>query len=334
MKLRKVYALIILIVIMLSLLCGCNKKVYITTGLKSDEIFKLSGNPCSTGQIMLILMAEKNRYESDFGSDIWQYKNNSLESSLEEEIKEKVKTQLVQLKTIELLGKENKILLSDEEKELIKQAANEYYSSLTDKEKELLKAAEEDVQKLYTSFYIADKLYDKLTKDIKLEVSDEEARVIKCKYIFIDIAEGKENALEKANTVHELLVAGNDFNAVAKQYSSSEEVDVQLSRNIVYSEFKDDVFALTQGQISDVVENEKGYYIFLCVSDYLEAETLANKENIVNEYKKEQYQKIYKPFEAEQTFEFNDKFWEKVEISKYKEVQTINLYEVYNEYFK
>ena len=50
--------------------------------------------------------------------------------------------------------------------------------------------------------------------------------------------------------------------------------------------------------------------------------------------KKEQYQKIYKPFEAEQTFEFNDKFWEKVEISKYKEVQTINLYEVYNEYFK
>ena len=167
-----------------------------------------------------------------------------------------------------------------------------------------------------------------------MEVSDEEARVIKCKYIYIDIIEGKEKALEKANTVHELLSAGNDFNAVAKQYSSSEEIDVQLSRNVVYSEFKEDVFALTQGQISNVMESEKGYYIFLCVSDYLEAETLVNKEKIVNDYKKEQYQKIYKPFEAEQTFEFNDKFWEKVELSKYKEVKTINLYEVYNEYFK
>lgn len=315
---------------MLSLLCGCNKKVYITTGLKSDEIFKLSGNPCSTGQIMLILMAEKNRYEADFGSDIWQYKSDSLKSNLQEELKEKVKTQLVHLKTIELLGKENKILLSDDEKELIKKAAHEYYSGLTDKEKELLKVTEEDVQNLYTSFNIADKLYYKLTKDIKLEVSDEEARVIKCKYIYIDISKGKE----KANTVHEMLTAGNDFNAVAKQYSSSEEVDVQLSRNIVYSEFMEEVFSLTQGQISNVLENENGYYIFLCVSDYLESETLDNKEKIINDYKKEQYQKIYKPFEAKQTFEFNDKFWEKIEISKYKEVKTINLYEVYNEYFK
>lgn len=330
MKLKKAYALIILIVIMLSLLCGCNKKVYITTGLKSDEIFKLSGNPCSTGQIMLILMAEKNRYEADFGSDIWQYKSDSLKSNLQEELKEKVKTQLVHLKTIELLGKENKILLSDDEKELIKKAAHEYYSGLTDKEKELLKVTEEDVQNLYTSFNIADKLYYKLTKDIKLEVSDEEARVIKCKYIYIDISKGKE----KANTVHEMLTAGNDFNAVAKQYSSSEEVDVQLSRNIVYSEFMEEVFSLTQGQISNVLENENGYYIFLCVSDYLESETLDNKEKIINDYKKEQYQKIYKPFEAKQTFEFNDKFWEKIEISKYKEVKTINLYEVYNEYFK
>lgn len=330
MKLKKAYALIILIVIMLSLLCGCNKKVYITTGLKSDEIFKLSGNPCSTGQIMLILMAEKNRYEADFGSDIWQYKSDSLKRNLQEELKEKVKTQLVHLKTIELLGKENKILLSDDEKELIKKAAHEYYSGLTDKEKELLKVTEEDVQKLYTSFNIADKLYYKLTKDIKLEVSDEEARVIKCKYIYIDISKGKE----KANTVHEMLTAGNDFNAVAKQYSSSEEVDVQLSRNIVYSEFMEEVFSLTQGQISNVLENENGYYIFLCVSDYLESETLDNKEKIINDYKKEQYQKIYKPFEAKQTFEFNDKFWEKIEISKYKEVKTINLYEVYNEYFK
>lgn len=330
MKLKKAYALIILIVIMLSLLCGCNKKVYITTGLKSDEIFKLSGNPCSTGQIMLILMAEKNRYEADFGSDIWQYKSDSLKSNLQEELKEKVKTQLVHLKTIELLGKENKILLSDDEKELIKKAAHEYYSGLTDKEKELLKVTEEDVQNLYTSFNIADKLYYKLTKDIKLEVSDEEARVIKCKYIYIDISKGKE----KANTVHEMLTAGNDFNAVAKQYSSSEEVDVQLSRNIVYSEFMEEVFSLTQGQISNVLENENGYYIFLCVSDYLESETLDNKEKIINDYKMEQYQKIYKPFEAKQTFEFNDKFWEKIEISKYKEVKTINLYEVYNEYFK
>ena len=66
----------------------------------------------------------------------------------------------------------------------------------------------------------------------------------------------------------------------------------------------------------------------------MEAETLVNKEKIVEEYKKEQYLKIYKPFEAKQTFEFNDKFWDKVELAKYKEVKTKSLYEVYNNYFK
>ena len=314
--------------------CGCNKKVYITTGLKANEIFKISGNPCSAGQIMLILMAEKNRYEADFGSDIWEYKNDSIKTNLEDEIKAKVKTQLSDLKTIELLSKDYKILLSDEEKELIKTAANEYYLTLTEDEIELLNVTEEDVQQLYTSFCIADRVYYKLTKDIKLEVSDEQARVIKCKYVYIDLSEGKDNAKKKADTVHELLVAGNDIGAVAKQYSSSEEVDIQFSRNTVHSGFEEKLYSLKQGEISDVVENENGYYIFQCVSDYLETETAINKEKIVEDYKKEQYLKIYKPFEAEQTFEFNNKFWDKIKLEKYKEVKTKNLYEVYNSYFK
>ena len=105
--------------------------------------------------------------------------------------------------------------------------------------------------------------------------------------------EEQNNALETATTVHELLAAGNDFNSIAKQYSSNEEIDIQLSRNTVYNEFKEEVFSLKQGQISNIVTNEKGYYIFLCVSDYLEAETLANKDKIVDEYKRAQYEKIY-----------------------------------------
>ena len=40
------------------------------------------------------------------------------------------------------------------------------------------------------------------------------------------------------------------------------------------------------------------------------------------------------PFEADQTFEFNNKVWDKVKLSKYSEVTTSSLYEVYNEYFQ
>ena len=334
MKLKKIYALILAFAMIMSFFSGCDRKVYITTGLKNNEIFKLSSNPCSVGEIMLILMAEKNRYESDFGTDIWQYKSDDLKHGLDGEIKDKVKNQLIKLKTIELLAKERKIVLSGEEKDLLKKAAKSYYSTLTEKEIDLLKVNEEDVLSLYTSFYMADLVFNKLTKDAKIEVSDEEARVVKCKYIFIDTSKDKEAANEKAIMVHDLLVAGNDFNSVAKEYSDSTEINAELSRRTIDTEFEQDIFKLTQGQISQILENENGYYIFLCVSDYMEAETLVNKQTIVDNYKKSEYEKIYNPFEAKQTLEFNDKIWKKVELSQYSEVTTASLYKVYNEYFK
>ena len=334
MKLKKIYVYILSIALFASLLCGCNKKVYITTGLKSDEIFKLSGEACSLGQMMLVLMTEKNRYEEDFGNDIWSYENKNLDVNLEEQIKDKVKKQVSELKTIELFAKENKIQFSDDEVELIKKAAKKYFDSLSKEEIELLKLKEIDVEKLYSSFYYADKVYSKLTKDISLEVSDEEARVIKCKYVFINASENKEQAKLKAEEVKKLLLDGNDFNSVAKKYSDGENNQVQLSRDSVTEEFADKLFALAKGEFTNIIENQDGYYIFLCVEDYLQAETEANKLTIAENYKREKYEKLYKPFEAEQTFEFNDKVWDKVKLDDYSEVVTQSLYDVYNEYFK
>lgn len=334
MKLKKIYALILIFSIVLCLFCGCDRKVYITTGLKDNEIFKLSSNPCNVGEIMLILMAEKNRYESDFGVDIWQYKSDDLNQGLDEEIKDKVKQQLIKVKTIELFAKKHKVVLSDEEKALLKEAAKTYYSTLTKEEKDILKVKESDVLSLYTSFYMADMVYYKLTKDIDIEVSDEEARVVKCKYIFIDSREDKNTSYEKALTVQALLSAGNDFNMVAKEHSDSAEINAELSRKTIYAQFEETIFSMTQGQISPILENEDGYYIFLCVSDYMESETMANKIKIADDYKKSEYEKKYNPFEADQTLEFNDKVWDKVKIEEYSEVTTDNLYKVYNEYFK
>lgn len=333
MKHKKIYVYILSIALLVGLLCGCNKKVYITTGLRSDEIFKLSGEACSLGQMMLVLMTEKNRYEEDFGSDIWLYENKNLDVNLEEQIKDKVKKQVSELKTIELFAKENKIQFSEEEVELIHKAAKKYYESLSEKEIELLKLKENDVEKLYSSFYYADKVYSKLTKDITLEVSDEEARVIKCKYVFIDASQNKDEAKLRAEDVKKLLLEGNDFNSVAKKYSDSENNQIQLSRESVAEEFGDKLFSLTKGEFSDIIENYNGYYVFLCVEDYLQAETEANKLTIAENYKREQYGKMYKPFEAKQTFEFNDKVWDKVSLDNYSEVVTDNLYDVYNEYF-
>ena len=345
MKNRKIFAICVCFVIVLSTLFGCNKKIYITTGLKQDEIFKLSGEPCRLAEVLLVLMTEKSRYEKDLGKDIWSYRVDDESKNLEEEIKSKVKSQMAELKTVELLAKNNKIQLSDTEKEKIASASKEFINLLSDETKKKLSLKENDVNSLYTSFYMADKVYDKLTGNVKPEISDEEARVIQIRYLYISkfatnesgekvqlSQEEMEQKISRLNEASTLLSEGNDFLAVLAQYSEADTDEIYVSKGNVAEEISSAAFSLKSGEISKTVETEDGYYIILCIKDYIEDLTAENKIRMEEEYKKKVYNDTYIPFEAEQTFEFNDKVWNNIHFQDYKEVDISQLYEVYNKW--
>lgn len=345
MKLKKIIVVLMCIAAFTGLLCGCDKKIYITTGLKDSEIFKLSGQPCRLSEMLLVLMTEKNRYEADLGNGIWLYEGSEEGRSIQEEIKTKVKSQLAQLKTIELMAEKEEILLSDTEKMALESAAKEYFTSLSEDTVKLLQVTEDDVLSLYTSFYMADKVYEKLTIDVNVEVSDEEARVIEFKYILfatcklneagdkvpVDEQE-KKSAYTKAQEALELLNSGSDFATIANKYSDSNDTGGYLSRGEVQESIEEAVYKLKTGEISSIIEAEDGYYILMCVSDYLEAETIENKARLMEQYKKKAYDDIYVPFEADQTFEFNNKVWDEIDLKDYSEVTTSTLYNVYNKW--
>ena len=344
MRLKKLMAAAMCIFLLAGALCGCDKKIYITTGLKADEIFKLSGEPCSLAEILLVLMTEKSRYEEDLGVDIWSYNSADGDKNLEDEIKSKVKTQLAELKTIELLADKEKIALSDSDSEKLKSAAKEYYESLSEETIELLGVTEEDVLSLYTSFYKADKVYEKLTSDVNPEISDEEARVIQVRYMLFPTCNidesGQKIPLEEqdkllvqqeaAEALKE-LDSGNDFSRVCAKYTG-EAINAYISRDNIQEAIENVVFELESGQISPIIETSDGYYIFMSVSVYFESQTVDNKVKMQEEYKREAYSQVYKPFQAEQTFEFNNKVWDNIHLQDYIEVNTLSLYDVYNKW--
>ena len=343
MKSRKIVAVCVCMIMVLITLFGCNKKIYITTGLKQNEIFKLSGEPCRLAEILLVLMTEKSRYEKDLGSDIWSYSTNGDTSNLEDEIKAKVKSQMAELKTIELLAKQQGITLSESEKNKLASAAKEYFDSLTEDTRKSLGVTELDVLSLYTSFYTADKLYKKLTDDVDVEISDEEARIIQIRYIFFSAVttdesgqkiqisgQDKETLEGRVSEAVGLLDGGSDFIMVASEYSDGDTDDIYLSRGSVNEDIEKAAFSLKTGERSSVIETEDGYYIILCMADYLEDMTAENKVKMKERYKKEAYNSIYLPFESEQTFEFNDKVWNNIHFEEFKDVVTSSLYDVYN----
>ncbi len=345
MRYKKVIALGLCMMMLMLALCACDKKIFITVGLKDSEAFKLSGQPCTMSEMMLVLMTEKSRYESDLGDGIWLSAGSSDSATLEDDIKQKVKNEMVELKTIVAFADKKNIKLSDEEKLNLTAAATEYMSTLSDDVKTALNVSLSDVENLYTSFYKVEKVYDKITQDVVVEISDEEARVIEVNYIFIatcrlDADNNKlpfsENELAAANAkaekVKELVAKGSDFVSLVKDYSDSTEYERVFSRGQLIEDIEEVAFQLEVGEVSDIITTEDGYYFIKCVDDYLENETAANKAKMEDNIKKTTYEEVYNPFKAEQTLEFNNKIWNALELADYSDIDTLKLYEIYNKH--
>lgn len=345
MRYRKVLALGLCIIMMLLSLCACDKKIFITVGLKDTEIFKLSGEACTMSEMMLVLMTEKSRYESDLGEGIWLSEGSSDATTLEDDIKQKVKNEMVELKTIVAFADNQKIQLTEEEKLSITAAATEYMATLNDEAIAAMNVSLADVESLYTSFYKVEKVYNKITDGVEVEISDEEARVIEVNYIFIATCrldadnqkiELSENELAAADakvaTVKSLIEKGSDFLSIAKEYSDSAEYQRVFSRGQLLEAIENVAFDLEIGETSDAISTDDGYYFIKCIDDYLEAETASNKEQMEDDIKKTTYDELYNPFKAEQTLEFNKKIWDNLKLSDYSDIDTLALYETYNKY--
>lgn len=322
------------------LLTGCGKDIKLTTGLAKNEMFKIQGETEELAEMTLVLVNEKNSCENSLGQDIWNRTFDGI--SLEDEIKEKVKKQLIELFVIYQMAKKDGMTLSDGDKEQIGQAADTYFAEIPDEEQKKLGITRDTVYHFYEKLCLTDLYYEKKTKDEGQEISDEDARVIKVMYIYFKTGEKdiygnvspyEESRVaaikEKALGVLDKVNQGGDFQSFAAEYSDSSEYQSVFGRGTMQESFEEAAFSLTSGQNSGLVEAEDGYYIIKCVNDYLEKETEENKVSMRKKYKAEAFLKIYRPFLENQDVEFNNKVWDKISMEEYQDCSTDRLYEVY-----
>lgn len=306
-------------------LWGCSQPIKITTGLKDDVIFRLSDEKCSMAEIMITLINEKNQYEKDFGAEIWDKTVDGV--SMQESIKKSVRERQVYLEAVYMYAKSMDIVLTDEEKTLLSNAAKKYFGTLTDKERELTGAEEEDILNIYKKNFLAEKVYEEVTDDVTYEVSDEEARVMSVMYIYVSKKDGTGET--DINEAYKKVQSGTDFYSLALEYSDDAIVQLEIGRGDMVPEVEDKVFGLKDGECTDIIEADNGYYIVRCVEDYLRDKTDSNKEKILQKKKNDEFLKKFEPFMEKQRLDFNDREWDKVELGKYTECKTDTLFDVY-----
>ncbi len=325
MRCRRRYGLVSLLLAVCLGLSGCqNTKIVLTTGLASDELFRIGEVSCMLPEALVYLMNQKGGYENIYGAGMWEHSLGDM--TMEAYLKNQVLSELAQVKSMVLLAEEREIVLSEEETARAAAAAEEYFGSLEEKEVAALRVDQEIVRKMYEDYCLAFKTYGQITEDVSVEISDDEARIIQLQQMLLP----EEHLAEE---LREKLEQGEDFGSLAANYSKIAQTTVNIARGDKGGEYEAIAFDLDNGEISPVFAEDGGYYILKCLNTYMEEESEANKIQVAQREKTERFRSIYEELMENTLSEFQEKLWDKVNFSDYGEVQTSSFFDLYEKYF-
>ncbi|MDO4266324.1 MAG: peptidylprolyl isomerase [Eubacteriales bacterium] len=278
-------------------------------------------------QSMIVLVNERNRYQNLYGAGIWEARFGDTDSTFEEYMIQNVKSFLEQIKTITMLAEERGITVTSQERDALRTLSEQYYTALSDADRELIGCSEEDVQLLYTDYYLAEKTAAQLTASADSELSDSEVKIIQVEQIVT-------GSLKKAKALLKMIkIDGDDFTTMAARYSESDEIERTLSRGASQTIYDKTAFSLDEGQVSNIVEMDGMYYIIKCTNGYDEAATLARKDKLQKAILDQSFMNVYEPYSREHTVRFSESFWNRVGFSGGEESQVTNFFDLYRAAF-
>lgn len=308
--------LIMLITVVEPLLTGCsgNTKYILTTGFGRDEIMRIGDDSCSTQEALLYLASIKNEYTDTFGQEIWSVSNNGV--TVEDNIKDMVLGRIIKIKVMNLMAADMNVQLDDDMRKQVEARAKEYYDSLPESEKKHLGNIEyEDVRQYYMDMEVAELLYQELTNDVNAEISDDEARTVVVKQIFISYGKNdvdRMDARSKAEEVSERLQNGESFDKLLGEYSDLGEQSMSYQKGDLDDTLETCIFNMGKDEVSKVLEGLDGYYIMYCVNPNDLSVTDVTKAEIIEERKKVAFDEKYQRYFETVTYYINDEAWEKL----------------------
>lgn len=313
------------------LLAGLAVSMGILTGCESGSntivVGKKNEKGYSRAEVMVIAMTEKKRYEEVCTDQVWGVSVGKDGESFEKYLKKQLRSFMDELKIMNLLAADRGITLSSEEQSAMARAAAEYFGCLPQSEIDSMGVTQEDVQNIYEDYRRAEKLAEKLTDNVALEVSDSEAKVIHVSQVKAPDQESAE-AFYRAASQEDA-----DFQSCADAagLTVSERV---LGRGDESDAYESAAFSLAKGEVSPVIKADDAYYVLKCTDDYDEDETAARKEKIYEERKKRAFQDIYDRFSNTISVSYSSGLWDNLSLSAPVEENEADFFEIYEEYAK
>ena len=329
---RKLVTLCLALALLSTSLTGCTigdtEIIFNTNSVGFGQVFSINGEKCTKEEARLYLCNYQNIYGNAFGLNLWEYDNAEVGAgqTLEEYVKDVTLAELANIMCMAQLAKERDISLTSEEKDKIAKVAEEYYASLSKEECSYIGIDKSKLKKYYEKYALAQKLYNLLTQGVNEEVSDDEARVMRIQQIFV-----KSN--EKALLVQEKLAKKEKFDSLASTYNEAAVIEKNLARGELPEAVDAIAFQLENGETSEMIVTEKGYYFIKCINKFDRELTEENKDNIIEKRRKEQFEDKFVEFIGKSQFELNEKVWEEIKVDTSGIIKTNSFFDIYEKYF-
>ena len=277
-------------------------------------------------QAMIIVANERNRYQNVYTDSIWDIKVDG-DTTFDKYLISSVKSFMEQIKLINMMAEERGVTVSSSERDEIRQLSEKYMEGLTEGDLEYIGADMEDVNKVYTDYYLANKMAELLTSAADAEISDSEAKIIHVRQI-VTVSEKKAMALLKM-----IKIDGEDFSTMARRYSEDETIELTLMRDKEDNIYERTAFSLEEGEVSNIVEMDGKYYIIQCTDDYDEQATLERKDKLKKAILNKAFQETYSQFKNENNIRFGERFWNSIDFSEGEDCKVMNFFDLYDEAF-
>lgn len=270
-------------------------------------------------------------YSAYLGENMWSSEASEGET-YEESVKAAVLKNLENMVLLEQHMSDYDVSLSDEEKQVIKDAAKEFGEKNPLEDKEKVSGSDQAVERVLTLMAVQMKMEEVIEAGADTEVADEEVAQKKMQYIFfsytVEDDEGqpkdmtdkeKTKTKKKAEDFVKAVKEGKDFEAYAKE----QELDVKdrtfnSDTMVPAEELIEAADKLKEGEITDMIETDKGCYVAKVTSLLDREATDEEKESVIEERKEKQYNDTCDELRKDVKIEVNDEVWDKI---SFKEVR-------------
>lgn len=270
------------------------------------------------------------QYSAMLGEDFWGMSLSEGSATMEEEVKKTVLESLEEMYVLEDHMADYKVSLTEDEKTKIQDAAKAFVKANNEDTLEKVSGTEETVSRVLELITIQSKVREAIIADVDTKVSDEEAAQKSMQYVFFPFTKTDEEGNSSDMTEEEkagLKNTAESFAAMAKKaddFGKLAEDQGQSASTLTFdgedtSPTKDLIKAadaLKEGEVTDVIEGENGYYVAKVTSLFDKDATETEKNNIVAERQNTKYREVVDKLVKDTKIKVNENKWEKISFTK------------------